>query len=406
MSETKRHPTSLWDHLALILKWKRLFVVGLTIALVLSVTYAMLAKKWYMSNAVILPPPEQQGIGALSSLIPNMDLGFTGPLGMSSEIQLLLTIMDSRRTKDAVIDHFNWMKKYEYRYRLDAYDRYIDKVRYEVNEYGALVVVVLEESPQSAAETVNYIVEYISKEFLRITAEQARTERIFVERRLIQAREDIAALEDSLRDFQRETGAVSVQEQFVANVQVVGKTMAELILAEAELEVARKTLPPTSSQVLRAGEKVRILQEQVDKLTIHGEAEGPSMLIGLDTAPEAAVRQAYLERQLELHATILEYLLPQYEQAKLMEVREEDNLYVLDAGIPPEKKHSPRRAFIVIGSMLLAFFFLYLYVIFAEWMAKTKEIDPDRYEMISSVLRGFTPKHLFRWGEGLPGRKE
>ena len=114
MSESSigNRAVTFWDHLAILLKYRRLVVIYLVIMVAASVTYALLAEQWYESKARMLPPPSE--MGGLSSLLPSLAGGALGATSMlSDDVNLVLSILESREIRDTVIDHFEWMSNYE-----------------------------------------------------------------------------------------------------------------------------------------------------------------------------------------------------------------------------------------------------------------------------------------------------
>ncbi len=99
---------SLWDHLALLVKWRRELIIFMTIMALSSVTYSIFAKQWYFADSRVLPP-SNNSMG-LAGLIPNLDSGLLGAMtGMTGEVKLMASVLDSRLMMDRLINKFNWM---------------------------------------------------------------------------------------------------------------------------------------------------------------------------------------------------------------------------------------------------------------------------------------------------------
>ncbi|MFO7891950.1 MAG: GNVR domain-containing protein [bacterium] len=65
---------------------------------------------------------------------------------------------------------------------------------------------------------------------------------------------------------------------------------------------------------------------------------------------------------------MLEYLAPQYEQAKIQEMKDVPTIQVIDWATRPEWKSKPKRAYIVILSFLISFMVSILLVLTYEGM--------------------------------------
>ncbi|MFC2170686.1 GumC family protein [Calditrichota bacterium] len=393
-NDLNKNQITIWDHLAIILKWRKLVFIFMSIMVISSVTYSLLAKKWYFSDARVLPPPSQtMGFG---SMLPNLDAGLLGEMtGMENESRLIVAVMDSRRLMDKVINKFEWMKYYKLKHSEDAYKRFNKNVIWETSEEGTFYVRVNDLTPERAAETVNFIVDELAKEYNNITVAHARNQRLFLEKRIDQNRQDLEMAESEMKFFQEKTGAIAIEEQLRSTVQALASIKSEQILAEVDYEVLSKTLPPYSSLVLQSHEKAKALGNEFTKLLYQSDNEAPSALIGLNVAPQIGIKYWQLFREIEMQATILEFLLPQFEQAKITELKEKGDLYILDSGNIPDKRYKPKRAILVLSLLFISFVLLYFYILFIEWLNKLREINPDRYLKVTGVIRGFTFNNLF-----------
>lgn len=99
-----------------------------------------------------------------------------------------------------------------------------------------------------------------------------------------------------------------------------------------------------------------------------------------------ALEYARLLKDVKVQEAIYEIMTQQYEQAKLMEVKDTPTVQVLDRASPPEKKSTPKRMRIVI---LVSFFCLILGVIGAfvlESFEGTKSY-PEKYGKWIDIYR-------------------
>lgn len=387
-------PMTFWDHLEVLLRWRKTVIVVMLLVIVGSLAGALSMKLWYRSETRILPPPANSF--GLSGLLPSLNLGSLGAGSlMGNETTLPMTILDSRKLKDAVIDKFDWMKRHKLKNRKKAYSVFEDIVEWEIDANGSIVIYVTELSPEIAYETANYIVDFLKDEYTIVTAAQARNQREFIGRRVDQAYRDIDTLETNLREYQDRTGVISLEDQVAATVDAVALLYGKLALAEVQYKVASSTLPEDAAEVQMAKRTVAALREEVQRASYSSEEEAKSYLVDLNIAPDAAIEFYRMEREMELQKVILEFLLPQYEQARIMELREEANLYVLDSPNIPDKKHKPKRAFVVLGYTLIGFILLYSYIAFVEWLRRTKSTDPHRHKQLLWILHVLQPGKFF-----------
>jgi len=385
---------TIWDHLELILRWRWAFIIIMGLMAVSSVTYALLAKEWYRSSAKVLPPPSNSF--GLSSFLPGLNMGAMGALGgMSNETNLVMTVLESRYIQDKVIDKYDWKAVNDLNSRIDAYDRYKKKVKWEIDDMGNVAIFVEETSPDLAANTVNFIIDLLKEKYNEISVAQARGQREFIERRLNQSYEDIENVENELQEFQRETGVIALEEQMASSVQSIVEIHKELILAEVQYEVLASSLPSDASEVQVAKVRINAIKGKLEQMNSTTDREDQKFLISVNYAPEIGIRYLRLKREIEIQYAILQFLLPQYEQARIVEMQDKSNLYVLDRGVPAEKRSKPKRAFIVIAWMFISFFILFGIVSFLDWLSRLEEDDPERFLIVNNVLNGLKPKNFF-----------
>ncbi len=397
--DVKSRQSSFWDHIATMIKYRWAIIIFMSLMAIASVSYALLATKWYRSDALILPPPSNaMGLGGL---ISGLSAGALGTAGMlSDETNLVFTILESRELRDLVIDEFNWMEQYEIEYRSQAYDRFNENFAWEFTPEGAIRLTLEEEGDELAAETVNFIVEETKRIFHEVSVAQARNQREFIGKRLEQNYSELEEAEQAMKTFQEETGVLAIEEQLAASVGALAEINTQLMLAEVQLEVYEATLPENSSEVLMAQREVSALRSKLKSMSSESEADAMNVIISMDEAPEVGMRYFRLFRELELQGTILEFLLPQYEQARIMEMRDKSNIYILDYGQVPERRFKPRRAFIVIAWMFISFVLFYTVILSLEWFDRLRELDRERHAYISGILQALRPANFFRRGTG------
>ncbi|MCB2198200.1 hypothetical protein KQI63_02285 [bacterium] len=385
---------TLWDHLALIMKWRKLFTVVLTFVAIGAVAYALVAQVWFKTESRILPPPANNfGLG---SILPGLNMGALGAGSLlSDESNLVANVLESRTLRDAVIDTFQWMEREEYKYRISAYKRYTKLIQWELTEDGAISLEVEEESPELAQSTAQFILDYLMSEYIRISTLQAGQQRSFIEKRVDENLKAIEIAENSMMAFQKQTGVISVEDQLRTSVEAVAQLSTELYSAEVQLEVFKKTLPPSSSEVLMAQQQVNALRDKLDELNEVGENNSKDFFISINQGPEVGIQFFRLQREIETQALILQFLIPQMEQAKILEEQDKSTMIVLDQPMLPDRKSRPKRALVVIAALFVAFIVLYLIVAFIEWLRLMQIRDKEQYEKVDFVLDSAKPTRFF-----------
>jgi uncharacterized protein involved in exopolysaccharide biosynthesis len=386
---------NIWDHLTILLKWRKLVFVYMFIMAISSVTYSLLARQWFASEASVLPPPNTSM--GLDSFLPGLNLGALGfGADMSDDALLVTSILESRRLRDEVIDKYNWMERRNFKHRIKAYKLFNKHFKWEVVEDGSIHLKLIEDSKELSKETLEFILAVVEREYIEISKAQARNHSNFINNRLEQNKRELKEAEEALQSFQERTGVILLEEQFAASIDNLSELHKQLIASEIQLNVMSNVLPSTSSEVKLLRNQVTETQEMINSINSSGNDSFDDILISLESAPDLGVQYIRLQREVEIQTSILQFLIPQYEQAHIQELKDSSGLYLMDPASYPDKKLKPRRAFVVVAWMFISFALLYMYIAFIEWLIAVKSEDPDHYETVSNVLNGLKLGSLFR----------
>ena len=378
----------------LLLLWtKRKFILkNIGFVTVVSIIIALLLPKWYTSQAIILSSDAGR-FSLLSSLspIPVADFGLSS---LSEDINKFIAILNSRSVKSHMVKKFDLINRYDEKdieYAMVAFE---EKMEIEVTEEGTLKISVIDKDPLIAKKMVEELLIQLDNINQRLSMDKGRYNREFLERRLNQARFDLATAEVNLKDFQEETGIVDIVSQISAQYEAYGQLYNQEMIAytelytlkaqtEIQLNVSKVTLNPNNPAVKRYEIMLNEQEKQLDLITssldkqllniilglkkIEGknlinELEYLPTMINFDSFPELGMENARLIRELTIQNTLLELLLPQYETARLEESKNIPTLQVIDEPKVAINKIKPIRSLIVIASVIMAFLLSIVYI--------------------------------------------
>ncbi|MBE0434002.1 hypothetical protein IBX73_11135 [candidate division WOR-3 bacterium] len=104
---------------------------------------------------------------------------------------------------------------------------------------------------------------------------------------------------------------------------------------------------------------------------------GAGFSVPFSGLPEVVLEYARLVRDVKVQEAIFELLTQQYEQAKIMELKDTPTVQFLDEASPPEKKSIPRRSRIVIfaafASLMLSILAAFVIESFEKLTQKPEE---------------------------------
>lgn len=357
MTDTPQTPAaeddeiSLLDLLQTIVDNLRLLVLGPLAVGVLALGISFVIPPTYTAKTQFLPPQQQQS--AAAGLLQS--LGSLGGLagaaaGIKNPADQYIAYMKSNAVKDALIDRFKLMERYDAKLREDARKALDTNARIASGKDGLISVEFDDKEPSFAAEVANAYVEELRTLMSRLAVTEAQQRRLFFEKQLVKAKDNLTAAEQALKA----TGiSDSVLKSNPASaVAGVAALKAQITAQEVKVGAMRGYLAETAPDFRQAMTELANLRAQLSKQD-KDEAAGNS-------AGQGDYISRY--RDFKYHETLFELFAKQYELAKVDEAREGAVIQVLDAAQPPERKSKPKKALITIIATLASGFALLLFV--------------------------------------------
>lgn len=342
---------SLLDLLQTIVDNLRLLVLGPLAVGVLALGISFLIPPTYTAKTQFLPPQQQQS--AAASMIAS--LGSLGGLagaaaGLKNPADQYIAYMKSNAVKDALIDRFKLMERYDAKLREDARKALDEKARIASGKDGLISIEFDDKDPKFAAVVANAYVEELRTVLSRLAVTEAQQRRLFFEKQLLKAKDNLATAEQALKA----TGiSDSVLKSNPASaVAGVAALKAQITAQEVKVGAMRGYLAETAPDFKQAMNELANLRAQLAKQDKD------------DSATSQAGQGDYISRYREFkyHETLFELFAKQFEIARVDEAREGAVIQVLDAAQPPERKSKPKKAIIAIITTLASGFALLLFV--------------------------------------------
>ncbi|MFQ6002891.1 MAG: GumC family protein, partial [Candidatus Zixiibacteriota bacterium] len=309
---------------------------------------------------------------------------------MTSPSDVLGAIVKSRTVALGVIEKENLMETYKTKSKEDALGELFSHTQVKVTPEGIISLSFEDKDRFKAAEVANCFVEELDRVNRETNISQAKNARIFIEERLAQTKKDLTKAEENLRRFQEENKAVSLDEQMRASIEGAADLKAQMVAAEIELNVLRKTMSPAHPQIQGLKSRIKEIKKQLDIWEFGNQKESPEeekiLNVPFSQVPALSMELARLVREVKIQSAVFELLTNQYEQYKIQETRDTPTIQVLDKAIPPEKRSKPKRAFLVGLAGILSLVSSIIFVFGLEYFKKSKEKNPEEFERIQALL--------------------
>lgn len=369
-----KESASFSDYIYILYKWKNFLIINLfTIAILTTGLVFLIPNEYKATATIMIPPDNQSAFGGLNSLLGGKSsIASAGSrlFGVSNTSEdVLLGIINSRSALVNVINKFH-LKEY-YEIEDNNMDKVVKAFRGDIsadpNEYGMIEFSIVNKDPKVSARIANYLVSLVDSLNIKFNIQRAQTNRIFIEKRYDQNISELRAAEESLYKFQKKYGIVAVPEQLEVTVKAAAEIESQLIKKEMESFFIKQQYGENSPQYGGSLAEINLLKKKIQELKNSTNLSSTSnVLFPFKEMPNIAIEYLRNYREVEIQQSILEIVMPMYEQAKVEEQKSMPTVMVIDSAVPPQLKTSPHRAFIVVLFGALSALFLTTFVFMAN----------------------------------------
>ena len=378
------------DFIQTLLKYKKILIYTFVISTVLSIGISLLLPLWYRSSAKLLFPDNNTSFGVdkgMSMILGNvpLDLGQKGSLGN----ERLNSIFSSRVFLDDIITKFNLQKVYKEKFLFKTRERLQQNISTDINYDDQSITVSFDykENSQQAYEICSYLITKADSINMELNSLEAHNNRIFIETTYFETQNRISLVEDSLQNFQQKYGTYLLDEQMSATIEVQAEHEKNLIETRLEYNYLKNVVNKDNSRLRDLEIQLKTIEEELTKLQY--STPEYSVLLPLKKVSLHAMEYYKFQRELEIGAKVLEFLTPQYEQAKIDENQSRPSFIIMDPPDIPEYKFKPKRAYVVLGATSLIMLLLLIYIIMKESLFNLKMSDSAKYDKIKNILSHF-----------------
>jgi uncharacterized protein involved in exopolysaccharide biosynthesis len=366
---------SLLDLLQVVADNLRLLIIGPLLAGLAALGIAFAIAPTYTATVRFLPPQQQQS--AAASMLAS--LGALGGLagaasGLKNPSDQYLAFIRSRSVQDALIDRFGLMERYEAKLRDDARLALQGVARASSGKDGLISVEIDDKDPKFAAQLANAHVEELQKLLARLAVTEAQQRRVFFEKQLQQAKDNLTRAEQALKASGVNSSALKASPQ--AAVEAVARLRAAITAQEIKIASLRGYLSENAPDFRQALTELGAMRAQLAR----AEQQEAPVAGGSDYIGRY--------RDFKYYETLFELFAKQYELARVDESREGAVIQVLDAAQPPERKAKPKRALIAVIATLAAGFALLLFVFVRHALGNASR-DEESARKIDRIKQGF-----------------
>jgi len=373
-----------------ISRHKKFIFFTVLIASIAAVIYSLLAPKYWKSTASFLPS-ETEGITSAASISElRSSLVDMGTQPASSE---LIMIMKSNRLSKKVISNFDLYEYFELNKKdtLKLRDKAIEKLKNEVTSFsldeetGLVSINVLTKNKYLSANIANYYLKILDKYNKETRMTKSKKTRIFLEKRLNTISVKIDSLSLVLNKFQKNNNILDLQIQTKKTVELYSEIISKKIIKQLNLDIIKIRKKETSPEIKRLEEELQFYNNKIKELEYLDEGVS-KYILKMNEIPDMQIKIADLKMNISVLKQVYEFLYPQYETAKIEELRDVKSIEIIDRAEPAGKRSKPRRALNCIITFTIA---LLLSVFISVVFELTKEYinEEDKKNLLSEIKK-------------------
>lgn len=386
---------SLLDLLIVLAERRRLILIVTAVCAIGAVVFSFLTTKRYTATALILPPQQNSSLGTaiaaqLGSLSPLAGLATGGGLSLKNPNDMYVGMLKSDTVEDAMVKDFGLQQEYHVSLVSKARKDFEHNATVDGdNKDGMIRVSVEDPDPRRAAAMANGYVDAFRKLSESLAITEASQRRLFFEKQLIQAKDNLANAEEALKQTEQSTGLIQLDSQARALIESAASLRAQIAAKEVQIQAMSTYATGENAQLVEAQQELDSLRTQLAKLG-GSETNPDSLIVPKGLVPEAGLEYVRKLRDVKYYETIFDILARQFEIAKLDEAKEGAVIQVVDPAIVPDHRSYPQRSLIVIAATIAGLFLGVVIAFVQAGLAQLKS-DPEqgaKLALLKSTLRG------------------
>jgi capsule polysaccharide export protein KpsE/RkpR len=358
-----KNQIDILDILLVLAKHKRFIFWTVLIVSIVSVAYVLLSSEMWVSTATILPAQDDSNSFSLDGGSSLLGLGSSllGGSFNTSGMDLIM-IMNSKKFSQDVIDKFNLVDYME----LENPDSLVVKefamkgFREEIRSIGideetGLIAISIETKDKFlSTEIANYHCEKLEKYNLENRMSKGKQKRIFLEKRVNDVKAAIDSLALQLMLFQQENNIIELENQTNLIVQLYSELIAQKTKKEIELEFSQAMTDPDSPIIKKLLKEKQIIENKISEMEEKKSSDN-KYILSLEGLPEKAFEYTMIKLNLEIQKKVFTFVYPQFESAKIEEIKDLPTIEIIDKATPSGLRSKPKRARFCVLAFIFAF---------------------------------------------------
>jgi tyrosine-protein kinase Etk/Wzc len=331
------------------------------------------APRWYEASIMIVPQESPLSMAAARFGDLPMDIGLAGGLSYS-DAERIAAILQSRSITDAVIEKFDLVHRYEVGKIEKARKQLWSLCSTAVEKKPNLVKLTCEDKdPATARDMAEYFGQVGDAGFRRISSASASEQRKFLAARTEEARRELDAASEALRQYQEKHKIIDLPEQGKAVVSAIAGLEGDLISKRIQLAYMKGFASDQEASAAQLRQQMEIVKRELRALEdsrapgqIALPRPGSGMFPPAMELPGLRAELERLYREQKIRETVFLMLTERHEALKVEEAKDLASFVVFDHAAEPTHRIRPRLRVVPIG-MFVGFVLGLVVILVPAW---------------------------------------
>lgn len=335
--------------------WQKrgLIIFSTLLVAILSIGISFLLPKSYKAQAIILSNSSQNSAGGLASTMKAF--GFGAFVGSDSGQNSLLTILKSRKILELLNDKFDFQKRFKLKHKDTTIQELKKRMEIKTGEQEQIIISAELHDQKIVADVVNYTIECLDSLNIALANSNAKINRLFLEKRFLEVQDSLAYYEDKMANFMKQNKIISITDQMQYTIKGAAELQAMIDEKKIQLQLKQTMFDDNNFVIQGLKKEIKLLENNYKD---NFETDSNGVYVNLENVTNAQLTYLRFKRMVEFYSQLLEFIAPQYEQAKIDEIKKLPTFQVIDYARTPDIKSKPKKSIIVMGST-----FLYLIIL-------------------------------------------
>jgi tyrosine-protein kinase Etk/Wzc len=348
-------PQLIWLRVAV--RRKRLVWITALAILGGGLLVALLLPSRYTAVVVIMPP---QAGGASSSAAMMAQLSGVGALASSggglsikNPNDQQVALLKSRTVEDAMVERFHLQSVYHRRYMSSTRNKWEEHTHVDNGlKDGLIHLSVTDRDAARAAEMANGWVEEYRSFSATLAITEASQRRLFYERQLSIAHDDLSRAEEDMKQTEQRTGIIDAEGQDRTMIASAAVLRGQLAAKQVEIRAMREFAADQNPDLERAEQELSALEGQLATMDAANVRSSGDLIAPKGTVTQASLDYARALREVKYRETIQDLLTRQYEGARVDEARQGSLVQVVDPAVVPDRPSYLINIWIAAGALI------------------------------------------------------